>query len=248
VTTYTTAADIAAYLGVTFTPAQATAADQVAEAVTLYIDGYTGRTWQTASPVAAELDPVLPIPPSWLAPGGYAPPGGGYGIPGGWFFSRTPAGVVYLRQTPALMVSSVSLRTAYPHAVETVLDPSQYELVDAPHGVVTVAGVSWAAGLLAVVGYTFTATVPADIELAATMMGAAEMARQIAVQQASAVTEQHPELAGLGSIAVGRNDIAITRSTVTAATGGGAAPKSDFLGVGSAAKAILDGYRRVVLA
>jgi hypothetical protein len=80
------------------------------------------------------------------------------------------------------------------------------------------------------------------------MIAAAEMARQIAVQSGSASIAAHPELAGISSIAVGRNDIAITRSDASAAAIGGAAAGADLAPVGSTARTILDGYKRYVLA
>jgi hypothetical protein len=229
VTTYTDRTAIAAYLGVTFTPEQATAADQVAAAVTLFIDRYTGRSWQTTSPVAGELDPVLPARIEY----------------------PSAAGVVYLQHAPAVAVSAVTLRTAYPNdPTTTPLVTSQYELIDAEHGVLTVAEVvyRYAGPILAAVDYTYADAVPEDIALAATMMGAAEMARQIAVQSSSASVAAHPELAGISSIAVGRNDIAITRTDTSAATVGGAAAGAELAPVGSTARTILDSYKRVVLA
>lgn len=225
--TYTDPTAIAAYLGVTFSPEQATAAGLVAEAVTLQIDAYTGLTWQTTTPITGELDPVLPSRVEY---------------PG-------VAGVVYLQHTPAVAVSAVSLRSVYPnYTPTTVLDAKQFELVDPANGVVTLAAVGWWYPMHAVVDYTYTAGVPADIQLAATMMAAAEMARQIAVQQASAVTEQHPEMAGLSSIAVGQNDIQLTRSATTGATGSGAAVGMQLAAPDSAARSILDSYKRIVIA
>src|SRR5262245_63585413 len=112
---YCTADQIAAYLGVTFTPAQAAQADALAIAVTNVIDRYTGRSWQGTSPVAGELANVVPGSPSW--PGAY--------------------GIVYLARRPVESVSGVTLRTAYPHASESVLVNTEYELVDGPNGVLT---------------------------------------------------------------------------------------------------------------
>jgi len=59
VTAYTDATKIAAYLGVTLTAAQITQAAVVADAATLWIERYTGRSWQTASPIANELHTII---------------------------------------------------------------------------------------------------------------------------------------------------------------------------------------------
>ena len=58
-TAYTTADEIAAVLGVTFTPGQEAQATALAAAATLYIDRYTGRSWQGVSPIDGErLEPA----------------------------------------------------------------------------------------------------------------------------------------------------------------------------------------------
>jgi len=239
---YTTSADIALYLGVTFTPEQQAAADAVATAVTLYIDRYVGRSWQATSPVSGEAHAIVPP------------------VPG----DRGRPARVFLAHVPAVAVTAVTIRGSAPAATETVLTADQFELLDPEHGVVTLVTwwspwypdqlpvAPWLAppygDALALVDYTFGAAVPADVALAAQMIGAAEMARQIAVQSSSASVAAHPELAGLSSIAVGRNDLAITRTDTSAATVGGAAAGAELAPVGSTARTILDSYRRVVLA
>ena len=225
---YTDSDAIEAYLGATFTPEQATAADAVAAAVTAFIDRYTGRTWQTVSPITGELRRITP-----------PLPGGGLG-----------SAVVFLAHTPVLAVSAVSVRSAYPNDDETVLEVGAYELRDAAHGVVALDGWSswWCGDLHAVVDYTYGDAVPADIALAATMIASGEMARQLAIQSSSGLAAAHPELAGLKSIAVGQNDITIQTSGTSAATSGGAAASGSLAPPGSAARAILDGYRRWVIA
>lgn len=52
---YTSAAQMEGYLGVAFTPAQATQADVVAGAVTTWIDHRTGRSWQTTGAISGEV-------------------------------------------------------------------------------------------------------------------------------------------------------------------------------------------------
>lgn len=56
---YTTAAQIAAYLGLTLTAAQQTQAGVLADAATAWIDRYTGRSWQIASPVTDEMHQLV---------------------------------------------------------------------------------------------------------------------------------------------------------------------------------------------
>lgn len=51
---YTDAARIAAYLGLTLTGAQQTQAGVMADAATAWIERYTGKSWQVASPVTDE--------------------------------------------------------------------------------------------------------------------------------------------------------------------------------------------------
>lgn len=228
-TAYTDATTIAAYLGVTFTPEQEAAAEQAAAAATAFIDRYTGRTWQTASPVVGELVPVLPA---------------GHGTP-----YPAASGAVYLQLAPVSAVSAVSLRTPHPNATETALDAAEYELLDPAHGVLTVVGHGWCAGLLAVVDYTHADTVPPDISLAATMIAAGVMQQQMTIAAGSSVIAENPQLAGLQSISVGQNDINVTLSkTATSGASLSSSAGSSWAAPGSAVAAILDLYRRVVIA
>ena len=229
---YTDAETIAAYLGVTLTTEQAALAEQLAAAATAFIDRYTGRSWQGSSPISGELQNVL---------------SGGYGWPRAW-------AVVYLRSQPVESVSAVTLRTPSPQSGATALAPDAYELVDPTHGILTLVGASGVyvgyPHLLAVVDYAYADAVPADITLAATMIAAGQLSAILAVQRGSAVIAATPELAGLSSIAVGQNDVSVK---LDASVTGGAAAKTSAAGSswaspGSAVAAILDGYRRVVLA
>jgi hypothetical protein len=232
-TTYTDAAAISAYLGVTLTPEQETQANNVALAVTSFIDRYVGRSWQGTSPVTAEWLPII----ARYDDG-----------------TTTTWPTVYLRQRPAIAVSAVALRSGGPAATATPLDPSQYELIDAPAGVLRLApsgaGVdAYGQPVVALVDYTYADAVPADIALAATMMAAAEMARQLAIAGSAAFSAQHPELDGLKSIAVGQNDVNISLAdSASAASAGGAAASASLAPPGSAARTILESYRRVVIA
>ncbi len=226
---YTTPAAIAAYLGVTFTPEQATAAEQVADAVTLYVDRYTGRSWQAVSPAVREPHAIVPPVPD----AAYGP---------AW---------VFLDRAPAVAVSAVSIRSTLPHAYETPLDPNQYELVDPEHGTLALSTwyYGWYSEGVALVDYTYADAVPADIALASTMIGAAEMARQLAVQSAASFSAAHPETDGLKSVSIGQNAVAVTYAdAASAATSGGAAAGAELAPPGSTARTILDGYKRVVLA
>ena len=56
---YTTPARIASYLGVTLTTEQAARADDVADAVTAWIDQRTGRSWQGGGAIADELHLIV---------------------------------------------------------------------------------------------------------------------------------------------------------------------------------------------
>jgi hypothetical protein len=99
-----TATAIAAYLGETFTPEQATLADAVALSVTAFIDRYTGQTWQTVSPIAAEMDPIIARHDDGA--------------------ERTVP-TVYLQHRPVVAVSAVSTRSGAANAPQTVLGPDQ---------------------------------------------------------------------------------------------------------------------------
>jgi len=227
---YVTADQIAAALGVTFTPEQEAQADAVAAAVTSFIDGYTGRSWQTVSPIAGETAPVLPTR-SDAYPSAF--------------------GVVYLAHRPAVAVTALSLRTYYPNDTLDDLDAASYELIDPEHGTVTVAGCGWLGypALVAVVDYTYADAVPPDIQLAATMIASGVMQRALTVQAGSAAIAANPSLAGVQSLSVGQNDIAVTLSAT--ATGGasmGSSAGSSWASPGSAVAGILDQYRRVVIA
>lgn len=228
---YTTVDAIEAALGVTFTPEQAAQASQVVVAVTSFIDGYTGRSWQGTSPVAGELANVLPAGTAYPA----------------------AFGIVYLAHRPAESVTAVVLRSGYPNATETALTTDQFELIDGPAGLLTLTGgYSYAyPDLLAVVDYTYADAVPADITLAATMIASGVMARTLAVQAGSAAIAAHPELAGLESVAVGQNDVSVKLSSaVTSGSGAasGSAAGSSWAAPGSAVAGLLDPYRRPVIA
>jgi hypothetical protein len=188
------------------------------------VDHETGRTWQTVSPVTGETDQVLVA---------------GSGTP-----YPLVSGAVFLQHAPVAGVTAVSVRTAYPNDQLVPLDPSAWELLDPAHGVLTIAaGYGWCVSLLAVVDYTFADAVPADIAYAATLIAAGIVDAQSSVADASGFAAANPQLAGLDSIAVGQNDVSVKLSKPPSPGDAGA-----FAGPGTAVRAILDGYRRVVIA
>lgn len=231
---YVTADQIAAALGVTFTPEQAAQADAVAAAVTAFVDRYTGRSWQGTSPISAEVRPVV-------VPG----PADTYGA----------VARCYLAHVPVSTVDAVSLRSSDPNDPTTPLDPATYELVDPAHGVLLVPGYGYGAlgwwygrAALAVVDYAYADAVPADIELAATMIASGVMQQTLATQAGSAVIAANPQLAGLESISVGQGDIQVELASGVGKASASMASGSAWAAPGSAVASLLDGYRRVVIA
>lgn len=140
---YTDAQKIANHLGVALTPAQITQADVVAEAITVWIDHRTGRTWQNATgTVVDEIDPVS-------------------------------GSAVYLQMRPVIAVSALDLKVRGGNNPWTPLDPSQYTLVDPAAGLVEISGVAQTleAAYDARTDYTSQVTAPpADIAYAATII------------------------------------------------------------------------------
>lgn len=220
---YTDAAAIAAHLSVTFTPEQEAQAEVVAAAVTAFIDRRTGRSWQTPTPIDGEVLPVvLPLP------------GDVYGA----------VARVYLAHSPVMTVDAVALRASDPNAAPTAVDAGGWELIDASHGVVLLPGYGYPYGygygyadggsaLLAVVNYSYVAAPPDDLAYAATLL-AGEML----------FSTLHPEAAGLESLALGQGDIVMRY----ASGGSGGSGSSGGGGGGSSAMAVIDSYRRVVIA
>lgn len=232
---YTDSDAIAAYLGVTFTPEQAATADAVAAAVTAFIDRYTGRTWQTVSPIAAEVRPVV-------VPG----PADTYGA----------VARCYLEHTPVSTVDAVSLRSPNPNDATAPLDAASWELIVPAAGVLLLPGYGYGAlapwygcPALAVVDYSYADAVPADISLAATMIASGVVQQSMTIQAGSATIAANPQLAGVESIAVGQNDVNVKLSkTATQGAQMSSAAGSSWAAPGSAVAAILDPYKRVVIA
>lgn len=107
---------------------------------------------------------------------------------------------VYLNRRPIATVTSVKTRAAaFVGFGWTTLDSSQYELLNAQNGVLLIAGWSASSDALVQVSYTHTATVPPPvIALAATMIAAAWLHATV-----------NAGTAGVSSISVGQNDVAI---------------------------------------
>jgi hypothetical protein len=224
---YTDAETVEAYLGVTFTPEQETLCTAICDAVTAWIDNYTGRTWQTVSPAADEHAPVLPALPGW---------------PGA-------SSVVYLARRPVETVTAVGIRDPSPGSSTDALDAADYELIDPTNGVLRVAGFYYPiAGWVAVVSYTFADAAPPDITLAATMIASQQMAKIVAAQAAVMAMGSHPELFGLDQVAVGQNDVSIRLSKEGRTGGAGSSAGSSWASPGSAVADLLNPYRRVVVA
>jgi hypothetical protein len=235
---YTDAATIGTYLGITLTPEQSTTADAIAAAATSFIDRYTARSWQAASPIVAEWSPIV-----------------AKRVDGAEVVTPT----IYLIHRPAVAVTGVRLRATAPLISLTSLTPEQYELTDAANGVLRLlltamwqgqavaASYPYADSVVALVDYTWAAAPPSDITAAATMIGATEMARLLALGSSESFLQQHPELAGLKSVAVGQNDVNVALSDPTSFDIG-AGTGSAWAASGSTVEQILRQYRSVVIA
>lgn len=105
---------------------------------------------------------------------------------------------VYLNNRPVSAVSAVSTRQPIVGADWDALGSDEYELIDAANGVLLISG--WASvGIAVKASYTHTATAaPAPVALAATMIAASWLQPTVS-----------PQTAGLSSVAVGQNDVAV---------------------------------------
>lgn len=140
---YTSRLRVQSYLGRTLTADQLDQADALIAAAEAWIDRRTHRSWLVASPVTDELHTVT-------------------------------GGVVYLQQRPVTSITSVTVRSLAVSATETSLvDGSDYELIDPTNGGLSLGGSAYLDSL-AKVSYVHTGpAVPEDIALATTMMVAA---------------------------------------------------------------------------
>lgn len=140
---------------------------------------------------------------------------------------------VYLTYTPVTAVSEVHVRARQGATLGdwVLLDPTDYQLVDPSTGLLALNPLThqYAERWDARVDYTSSVTAPpADIEMAATILSASLMSSPL-----------HPGTAGLSSIAVGQNDVAVAFAQVS--------ESSQPLDVKMAFQ-IVYGYRRPVLA
>lgn len=103
-TAYTTAAAIAAHLGVTLTPEQEAQAGVAAEAVTAWIDHRCGRSWQDADGGTADEQHAV------------------------------TGGLIWLTNRPALAISAVEARTRGSGSPWAALDSDAWFLADASAG------------------------------------------------------------------------------------------------------------------
>lgn len=102
---YTTAAKVAALLGLTLSAGQQSlVTDDLEPAARAYVDRFTGRSWGATSPVSGEVHTVY-------------------------------SGVVYLNQKPVTAVTTVTYRSQYIGAAAvTLVAADTYELLDAATG------------------------------------------------------------------------------------------------------------------
>lgn len=153
---YTDAATIAAYLGRSLTAGQQAQATSLASAASTFVDRYTGRTFGQASPVANELHTI-----------------------------GADERVIYLRHTPVVAISSITARVLrVGGATRTLVDGTDYELLDANAGAVTL----WPAWIgderLISVTYTHTEAAPDDVQQATTMLAAHWLSTSLHPEQA----------------------------------------------------------------
>lgn len=131
---------------------------------------------------------------------------------------------VYLNNRPVSAVSAVSTRQRIVGSDWSLLDSSEYELIDTQNGVLLVSG--WAdPGLDVKASYTHTATAaPTPVGLAATMIAASWLGPTLA-----------PQTNGVSEISVGQNDVSVVFN----------AKRGD---VPAEAMTLLAAYRRFVVA
>lgn len=143
---YVTYQQLQTYTGLVFSQAQQAAATGLIDAASTWIDRYTGRTWQAASPVTDEPCALM------LQAVGLR---------------------CYVKYRPVTSVTSVKLRSLLPDASVTTLSASSWELWDAAQGLILLDGTS-TANLVALVTYAHTATTaPADVQLACSQIAGA---------------------------------------------------------------------------
>lgn len=143
---YTDATKIANHLGVALTVPQEAQAAVVADAITVWIDHRTGRTWQGASgAVADEIQPVQNVSGQMT---------------------------VYLEQTPVVAITALETRPRSGVQPWTLLDPTEYEIADPAAGRIVLSA-SVNGNYDTRTDYTTSTTAPpADLAYAATVLSA----------------------------------------------------------------------------
>jgi hypothetical protein len=195
---YTDAHKIGDYLGRTLTAQQFAQATQLVSAVESYIDRRTGHSWLQPSPATNELHTV-----------------------------NGRNAYLYLNQHPVTAITSVQVRYSPLDTSPTTLPATDYGLVDPARGLLYLPLAYW--GWQVLVTYTHTGpALPADLALAATMLGAHWL--QSHIDGASGVGP------GIKSYSVGQ-ELSVTYAD-SSETGAAAQ-----YGIPDNAKRIIDGYR-----
>lgn len=139
------------------------------------------------------------------------------------------SGLAFVAYPPVLALGDVEQRQRGNSNDWTLLDPSEYALTDPEEGRIEFFSQTLAPNYDARIDYTSAVTAPPDdILLAATVLACYWMTSSL-----------RPGTAGLSSLAVGQNDIALQFAS------GANSPLGNDLTV---ALRIVDGYRKVVLA
>lgn len=131
---------------------------------------------------------------------------------------------VYVKRRPVVAVTAVKTRSLLADATVTTLTSGDWELLDAAAGLLLIAG--WTSGdAVALVSYTHSQTsAPNDVQLACQMIAGSWLTSAL-----------RPDSAGVQSISVGQNDLAVTYA-------------ANAHSVPAEALQILAQYRRVVIA
>lgn len=186
---YCVAAAVAAVLGRVFTSPDTTQATAMIGAAEAMIDRITNRAWMVASPIANELhviDGPLGSRSDVLTPRIVSPPE----APG------FPSAPVFLNNKPVTAVTGVIIRLQSVGASDIVLAGTDYELIDAASGILTVNA---RPGYLAKVSYTHSGpAVPADISHACAVLAGSLMSGYF-----------NPQSAAYKRISVGSGDVSV---------------------------------------
>jgi hypothetical protein len=146
---YTSVERVEHHTGRTFDAAQRAECSLLLPVAESWIDGYTRRTWGTQTPIAGEVHGLEA--PTW--------PRGAGAVDVVYDLTWYPPLTVRLRVRPVAAVTAVAVRTtAAGSAPQALTAGTQYELLDAEQGLLSVA--NGYGGWLALVDYT--PAVPVD--------------------------------------------------------------------------------------